>query len=112
MTTPKTVRIYAEDYERAKVLALFWLGKAPADVLHAALDEFYERHRPEMDARLARVQEAVLSNDRQKLRDLFIEDARAAAAASTVSIQKLIDSKESISVEDDPDQDAADQATL
>ena len=109
MTTTRTVRVYADDFERAKVLALVWLGQSMADVFHTAIDEYYERHRPEMDARLARVSEAVLSNDRQKLRDLFVGDARTMVAAEAASIRRFVGDDEPISVEDDPDMGGRDE---
>jgi hypothetical protein len=98
MTTTKTVRIYEDDFERAKMLALVWFGTTPANIFRMALNEFFEHHRAEMDAKLAHVQDAVLSGSRQKMHDLFLENVAAQVQTSAEAIHKLVESDAQIEV--------------
>jgi hypothetical protein len=89
MQRTKTARLYAEDIDRAQMLAAV-RQETPQQLLHAALSEFIETHRDELDASFRRVQEAVLSNDLAETRRIFREAGRASASQDARRIQQLI----------------------
>jgi tetrahydrodipicolinate N-succinyltransferase len=87
---PKTARLYAEDVERAQMLAAV-RRESPQQLLHAALNEFVENHRSELDGAFQLVQHAVLSNDRDELRRAFVAAARGTAQDDVRRLNDLIE---------------------
>ncbi len=85
----KTARLYAADIDRAQVLAAV-RGESPQEVLHAALNEYIDNHRGELDGAFRSVQAAVLSNDRETLGALFADDARRQATADSDRVARLL----------------------
>lgn len=88
MHATKTARLYAEDVERAQMLAAV-RRESPQQLLHAALNEFVENHRSELDGAFRLVQKAVLSNDRAELRRAFVAAGHVAARDDVRRIKHL-----------------------
>src|SRR5450759_456206 len=103
MMPTRTVRMDAADVDRAIMLAAVSPDKGVRDVLHEALQEYIERHRPEIDADFARVQQAVLSGERDRMREVFMAGVPAQVRADRKPIQDLIDDDSvELTVLDDP----------
>ena len=89
MQATKTARLYTEDVERAQLLAAV-RRESPQQLLHAALNEFVENHRSELDGAFRLVQKAVLANDRAELRRAFVAVGHEAARDDVRRIQHLL----------------------
>lgn len=89
MHATKTARLYAEDVERAQMLAAV-RRESPQQLLHAALNEFVENHRTELDGAFQLVQKAVLSNDRAELRRAFATAGHKAARDDARRVKQLL----------------------
>ena len=74
--TTKTMRVYPEDEQRTRMLATFH-NQSGAEFYHRILDYWVENNQEEANALFARVQRAVLSNDREQLRAVFHEGVEA-----------------------------------
>ena len=98
----RTIRVFEDDARYARILGAL-LGMNSAEFFHAALEDYSERVKPELDARFREIQEAVLSGDRKRLRAVFLADVAEQVKRSSAVIAELIASDEQISVEDDPD---------
>lgn len=89
MPATKSARLYAEDVERAQMLAAV-RRESPQQLLHAALNEFVENHRSELDGAFRLVQKAVLSNDRAALRRAFVAAGHEAVSDDVRRVQRLL----------------------
>jgi hypothetical protein len=98
----RTIRVFEDDAHYARILAGL-LGLNSAEFFHAALEDYSERVKPELDARFTQIQEAVLSGDWARLRAVFLADVTAQVERSGAAIAALIASGEEITVADDPD---------
>ncbi len=68
--TTKTMRVYPDDEQRARVLATLHHESGP-DFYRRVLDFWVESNRDQASALFESVQRAVLSNDREQLRAAF-----------------------------------------
>jgi hypothetical protein len=72
-----------------------------AELFQAALEDYAQSHKPQLDARLGEIQEAVLSGDREELRGVFLAGVPAQVERDSAAISALIAAKEELTVEDD-----------
>jgi hypothetical protein len=100
MGRTKTVRVFEDDASYAKLLA-FLLDMSGAELFHAALEDYAEARKPHLDARLGEIQEAVLSGDRDKFREIFLTGVPAQVERDSAAISALIGAKEDLTVEED-----------
>lgn len=77
-TVTKPVRIYEGDHAPLKMLAAA-TGCSPAEMVHVALQEYLENHRPQLAKAFRRAQTAVVEGDLQALTSVL--DAGAADLA-------------------------------
>ena len=74
--TTKTMRVYPDDEQRTQMLAAVHQVSSAA-FYHRVLDFWVENNQAEANDMFKRVQQAVLSNDREQLRAVFREGVEA-----------------------------------
>lgn len=74
----KPVRIYEDDHAPLRLIAEAE-GRAPADVLHAALEEYLANHRESLAAVFEQAQRAVAQGDLAALTALAVGPAKRRA---------------------------------
>lgn len=68
--TTKTMRVYPDDEHRTRMLATLH-SQSTSEFYHRILDFWVENNQAEANELFAKVQNAVLSNDREQLRAVF-----------------------------------------
>jgi hypothetical protein len=74
--TTKTMRVYPDDEQRTRMLATLH-NQSGAEFYHRILDFWVEHNQTAANELFAKVQHAVLSNDREQLRAVFRESVSA-----------------------------------
>lgn len=86
--TTKTMRVYPEDEQRARLLATVH-GESNAEFIHRVLTFWVENNHDAAGELFRRAQDAVLSGDRDQLRAVFREGVDAAVDEDMAHLDRV-----------------------